>query len=85
MEMHTIGNRSGLSTNFKHRQELNSGYELKLSTSALCLYYYSFFKKYILLIMLLLLSHSAPPFPLCPAHPLPPAFSPLVHVHGSYI
>ena len=34
--------------------------------------------------MLLQLSHS-PTTPLHPAHPLPPTFPPIVHVHGSYI
>ena len=35
--------------------------------------------------MLLLLSHFPPFTPLRPAHPLPPTFPPIVHVHGSYL
>ena len=45
----------------------------------------SLFLKYVLLIMLLQLSHFPSFILLCPAHPLPPKFPALVHVHGSYI
>ena len=39
-------------------------------------FFFSFFFLIYLLIMLLQLSHPPPFIPLCPAHPLPPAFSP---------
>ena len=46
---------------------------------------FSFLKIY-LLIMLLQLSHFPPTLtPLHPAHPLPPTFPPIVHVHGSFL
>lgn len=43
------------------------------------------FLKYILLIMLSQLSHFPLFIPFHPAYFLPPTFSFLVHVHGSYI